>query len=151
LTSTGAQWNGTESHSRFISRLDRGHQPTHGFEPPSRCAYIKGGEGGRGTNDEVHRDLISLPHHSLDRSLRRKAGNLHTALSPKPPPRNRRLTLDPDLLPLRRADLLPLHRQVPIRRLQRCRARRTSPLVRHTNPKTISTMFIRFRPTRTPP
>jgi hypothetical protein len=35
----------------------------------------------------------------------------------------------------RPTDLLPLHQREPLCRLQRCRARQTSPLVRHTNPK----------------
>jgi hypothetical protein len=51
----------------------------------------------------------------------------------------------------RRADLLPRHRQVPLHRLHRCRAHRTSPLVGHTNTKPLSTMFITFRPTRCRP
>jgi hypothetical protein len=52
----------------------------------------------------------------------------------------------------RLADLLPLHRQEPLRRLQRCRVHQTSPLVRHANPKTLSVVLLLiFRPTRCRP
>jgi hypothetical protein len=57
----------------------------------------------------------------------------------------------PQLTP---ADLLLLHRQVPLRRLQRCRVRRTSHLVRCTNPKPLSSVTLftfrstRYRPNR---
>jgi hypothetical protein len=40
LTPTGVQRLETRSlAARLISRPDRGRQPTHGCEPPSRCAY----------------------------------------------------------------------------------------------------------------
>jgi hypothetical protein len=51
----------------------------------------------------------------------------------------------------RLVDLLPLHQLEPLRRLQRCRARRTTPLVRYTNPKPLSIMSITFRLTRCHP
>jgi hypothetical protein len=44
------------------------------------------------------------------------------------------------LVSQRLTDLFPLHRLVPLRRLQRCRVRRTNPLVRRANPKSLSTV-----------
>jgi hypothetical protein len=49
----------------------------------------------------------------------------------------------------RPTDLLPLHRLVSLRRLQRCRVHRTSPLMRRANPKHLNTVFfLTFRLTR---
>jgi hypothetical protein len=140
LTPTGAQQIGTESHSRSTMHPDRGRQPTHAYGPMSHCTYKKE-ERGRGTLDEVHRDLIPVPH-LFDRSLRRSSGGKHHTAPP--PPQSRRLTPDPGLLPLRRADLLPRARQVSLCRLQRCRARRTSRLVRRANPMALSTSAHHF-------
>jgi hypothetical protein len=52
----------------------------------------------------------------------------------------------------RPVDLLPLHLQVPLRRLQRCRVHRTSHPVRCANPKTLSVVhLLTFKPTRCRP
>jgi hypothetical protein len=53
LTPTGVQRSETRSLARLIPRPDRGHQPTYGCGPPSRCAHLKGGEGLGDVDDEV--------------------------------------------------------------------------------------------------
>jgi hypothetical protein len=94
-------------------------------------------KGARDMLDEVRCDLIPLIYLS-DRSLRRNSGGKHhTAPSPPPPPRSCRLTPDPKLPPLHRADLLPHPRQVPLRQLRRCQALQTSPTVICANPKNL--------------
>jgi hypothetical protein len=97
-----------------------------------------------GTDYEVHRDL-TLSHTSLsnDRSLSRSSGG-------KPLHRNatvsgRRFSPDPMMFTYpsqRLTDLLSLHQCEALRRLQRCWARRASPLLRYTNPKPLNTMSI---------
>jgi hypothetical protein len=73
-------------------------------------------KGAEGTHAKVHRDLPLTPTLLLIRLLRRGSSGKtphHAATTPESP-----AYTDPCLLPLRRADLLPVHRQVPLRRLQ---------------------------------
>jgi hypothetical protein len=120
-----------------------GGQLTHSCGPLSCCVYQRRRRVG-GTIDEVRRDLTHAPTFPLYRSLRHSSGRkppwlvVHTAIAPEMP-----ALTGSGVVPLPRAksdaDLLPLHRQESLRRLQRYQVRRTSPPMRHTNPKDQST------------
>jgi hypothetical protein len=102
-----------------------------------------------------NRDL-TLSHIPLIRSIRRSSyEKLHTVVVHAATAPDTLAFTESGVVPLHRADavedLLPLHHQVPLRRLQRCRAYRTSPPMGRTNHKTISTLFITFRLTRCHP
>jgi hypothetical protein len=137
LTPTGAQWNGTESHSHLHLVPWSGTPTDPWLWAPVALHYKRG--GGRGMHAKVHRDLTPTLILPLIRSLRRSSGG-------KPPRCRRpgvtglhRIWCRPPTLSQRPADLLPLHHQVPLCQLQRYWARRTCPPVRRTNPKAVST------------
>jgi hypothetical protein len=117
---------------------------------PVALRVYKRWKGAGGTYDEVRCDLSPSPTSPSDRSLRRSGGGNppHHFGSPA-------LTgsgVISSSSSQHPADLLPLHRQVPLRRLQRCRVHRTSPLVRRGNPKTlIDVPLPTFRLTRCRP
>jgi hypothetical protein len=114
--------------------------------PVALCVY-KRWRGVGGTNDEVRCDLSPSPTSPSDRSLRRSSGGNppHHFGSPALTGSGA-VSSSPSQRP---ADILPLHRQVPLCRLQRCRVHRISPLVRRANPKTLSVVsLLTFRPTR---
>jgi hypothetical protein len=148
LTPTGVQRPETRSlAARLIPRPDGGRQPTHGCGP-RRAAHIKGRRGAGGSGDRVQRIQYPLPHLVLspiakaqqrrDSSTPLRLTGLHQI---------RCCSCSFDSTP---ADLLSLHRRVQLRRLHRCRVHRTSPPVRHTNPRSLRLPIScsRFRPTR---
>jgi hypothetical protein len=140
----------TSLKPRSISCPDRGRQPTDGCGPLSHCAYAKGVRGLGGTDDEVHCDLTLSPTSlsgPITKAQRRWESS--TLLRVSGSHRIRCYSSSPSQ---RLTDLLPLHRLIPLRWLQRCRVRRTNPLVRHANPKALSIVsFLTFRPTRSRP
>jgi hypothetical protein len=104
----------------------------------------------RGTDEKVHCDLTlspTSPSGPITKAQRRR--ECSTLLRVSGSHRIRCCSSSPSQC---HVDLLPLHRQVPLRRLQRYRVRRTSPLVRRANPKTLTTVsLLIFKPTRCRP
>jgi hypothetical protein len=117
---------------------------------PCRAARIQKVKRGWGHTRRSSLWPISLSHITLGpitEAQRRRESS--TPLRVFGSHRIRRCSSSPNQRP---ADLLPLHQQEPLRRLQRCRVHRTSPLVRHANPKTLSVVpLLTFRPTRCRP
>jgi hypothetical protein len=115
---------------------------------PRRAAHIKGrrGAGGSERQSSLRSNTLShiCPAPIAKAQQRRDSSTPHRLTGFH---RIRCCSCSFDSTP---ADLLPLHRRVPLRRLQRCRVRRTSPPVRHTNPRSLrlSISCSRFRPTR---
>jgi hypothetical protein len=117
---------------------------------PIALRVYKRWKGAGGTYDEVRCDLSPSPTSPSDWSLRRSGGGNppHHFGSPVLTGSGV-VSSSPSQRP---ADLLPLHQQVPLCRLQRCRVHQTSPLVRHADPKTLSDVpLLTFKPTRCRP
>jgi hypothetical protein len=134
--------------SRSISRPDRGCQPTDGCGALSHCTNTKGGKGlGAQTMKFAVTSIFHITLGPITEAERWRESS--TPLRVSGSHRIRCCSSSPSQRP---ADLLPLHRQVPLRRLQRCRVHRTCPLVRRGNPKALSAVpLLTFRPTRCHP
>jgi hypothetical protein len=107
-------------------------------------------KGVEGTDDEVGCDLTlspTSPSGPITKAQRQRESSTQLRVSG-----SHRIQCCSSSLSQRPTNLLPLHRQVSLRRLQRCRVYRTSPLVRRANPKALSVVpLLTFGPTRCRP
>jgi hypothetical protein len=115
---------------------------------PVALRILKGGEGLGVRDDRDQRIQYPLPHLVL--SPIAKAQQRRDSSTPHRLTGFHRIRCCSCFFDSTLADLLPLHRRVPLRRLHRCRVHRTSPPVRHTNPRSLrlSMCYSRIRPTR---
>jgi hypothetical protein len=137
---------GPSPHSHFHLTSWSGVPTNLWLWAPSSCAIKKGGSWWAQSWlwPNLRSDILVRP---ITKAQQRWEDSTLSLFTP-PPPRRPRLSRRSSTLSRRPTDLLLHHQQIPLRQFLRCRVLRTSPPVKHTNPKTISIIFIMFRPTR---